>query len=79
MLELSGKVAVVTGAGSGIGRAMALAFAAEGMSLAVVDIDKVGVDETADLITAAGAWPRTGCPATPATPATPWREAPRSH
>lgn len=54
MQELSGKVAVVTGAASGIGRAMALALAGEGMRLAVLDVDRPAVDETAEMITAAG-------------------------
>jgi len=38
-VRLAGKVAVVTGAGSGIGRATALAFAAEGARVAACDID----------------------------------------
>jgi len=38
MQELKGKVAVVTGAASGLGRAMALAFADEGMSVALGDV-----------------------------------------
>ncbi|WP_327087624.1 SDR family NAD(P)-dependent oxidoreductase [Nonomuraea sp. NBC_01738] len=47
MRELSGKVAVVTGAASGIGRAMAVRFAAEGMSLMLADVDPGGLAETA--------------------------------
>jgi NAD(P)-dependent dehydrogenase (short-subunit alcohol dehydrogenase family) len=39
MMQLEGKVAIVTGAGSGIGRAIALGFAGEGASVAIADID----------------------------------------
>jgi len=48
--NLDGKVAVVTGAAHGIGRALALGFAAEGMRVAAVDIDEAGAQATADLI-----------------------------
>jgi NAD(P)-dependent dehydrogenase (short-subunit alcohol dehydrogenase family) len=44
--KLSGGVAVVTGAASGIGRALALEFAAEGMTLALADRDEKGLHET---------------------------------
>jgi NAD(P)-dependent dehydrogenase (short-subunit alcohol dehydrogenase family) len=44
---LEGRVVVITGAASGIGRAAALAFAGEGASLALVDLDRDGVDEVA--------------------------------
>ena len=50
MKELQGKVAAITGAGSGLGRAMALAFAREGMKLAVADVDQEGLDETVSLL-----------------------------
>ncbi len=39
MKDLAGKVAAITGAGSGIGRALAHAFAAEGMHIAAADVD----------------------------------------
>lgn len=45
---------MVTGAGSGIGRALALAFAAEGMRVGVADIDSVRADATAAAIAEAG-------------------------
>jgi NAD(P)-dependent dehydrogenase (short-subunit alcohol dehydrogenase family) len=50
MKDLKGKTAVVTGAGSGLGRAMALAFHREGMNLALADVDEKGLSETASLV-----------------------------
>ncbi|MEV3983710.1 SDR family NAD(P)-dependent oxidoreductase [Nonomuraea sp. NPDC049758] len=57
MRELSGKVAVVTGAASGIGRALAVRFAAEGMALMLADVDPGGLAETAALAGKASAGP----------------------
>jgi NAD(P)-dependent dehydrogenase (short-subunit alcohol dehydrogenase family) len=48
--RLEGKVALVTGAGMGIGRAMALRFAAEGANVVVSDINDVAARETATAI-----------------------------
>ena len=50
---LSGQVAIITGAGSGIGRAAALRFAAEGAALVLGDKSEA-VHETARLVQAAG-------------------------
>jgi NAD(P)-dependent dehydrogenase (short-subunit alcohol dehydrogenase family) len=52
--EFSGKVALVTGAGSGIGRASAQLFAAKGASVLVCDISEKGGAETVSLIQEAG-------------------------
>lgn len=46
MKHLKNKVAVVTGAGSGIGRALAMALAARGCRLALSDVDETGLAET---------------------------------
>lgn len=47
---LEGKVALVTGAGSGFGREMAIAFASKGANLALNDINLEGINETRELI-----------------------------
>jgi NAD(P)-dependent dehydrogenase (short-subunit alcohol dehydrogenase family) len=52
--DYSGKVALVTGAGSGIGRATAGAFAAAGASVVLADIDEAGLEVAAKEIEAAG-------------------------
>jgi len=53
-MRLDGKVAAVTGAAGGVGRATCLRFAAEGASIVAADIDDAGNQETVDLIVAAG-------------------------
>ena len=45
-MRLKGRTAIVTGAGSGIGRASALLFAKEGAFVALVDRDRAGLQET---------------------------------
>jgi len=53
--DFAGKVAIVTGAGGGIGRAYAEGLAHAGASVVVADIDEAGAKETADALGAAGA------------------------
>jgi NAD(P)-dependent dehydrogenase (short-subunit alcohol dehydrogenase family) len=55
LLDFDGKVALITGAATGIGRALALAFASRGASVAVGDINEDAAHETLDLLERAGA------------------------
>ncbi|HXQ92105.1 MAG TPA: SDR family NAD(P)-dependent oxidoreductase [Nitrososphaerales archaeon] len=48
--QLEGKVAIITGAGSGIGRATSLLFAGEGANIVVADVSEEGGKKTSDLI-----------------------------
>ena len=49
-MKLEDRVAVITGAGSGIGRAMALCFAREGAHVVASDIDLQACEETVRLV-----------------------------
>ncbi|MEU0074849.1 glucose 1-dehydrogenase [Streptomyces sp. NPDC006332] len=53
--SLEGKTALITGAGQGIGRAIAVEMARQGASAVVADLNAAGASETADLVRAAGA------------------------
>ena len=52
--SLKGKVAVVTGAGSGMGRSIATRLAEDGAAIAIWDLNGAGAQETAKLVTDAG-------------------------
>lgn len=52
--QFEGRVALITGGGSGIGRATALAFAREGASVVIGDVDFEGAEATRDMIQSAG-------------------------
>jgi NAD(P)-dependent dehydrogenase (short-subunit alcohol dehydrogenase family) len=54
MKRLENKVAIITGAASGMGKAMAILFAEEGANVVVSDINQIGVNAVTEEITAAG-------------------------
>lgn len=53
-MRLQGKRAIITGAASGIGRAVAIRFAAEGAALVIGDLNETGLEETRKQIAAGG-------------------------
>ncbi len=53
-MRLQDNIALISGAGSGIGRATALRFAREGARVVVTDVDQASVEETAGLVVQAG-------------------------
>jgi NAD(P)-dependent dehydrogenase (short-subunit alcohol dehydrogenase family) len=53
-MRLAGRIAVVTAAGSGMGRASAVRLASEGAAVVVADVDAAAAGETVDAIAAAG-------------------------
>ena len=54
MFDLTGKTAVITGAGSGIGEATCLVLAEAGAAVVAADINEAGAKATADQVVAAG-------------------------
>jgi NAD(P)-dependent dehydrogenase (short-subunit alcohol dehydrogenase family) len=53
-IDLSGRVAVVTGSGRGLGRSYAVALAAAGAAVVINDVDAASAEETAELVRSSG-------------------------
>src|SRR5260221_6803468 len=53
-VRIDGKVALVTGAGHGMGRASALAFAEAGATVAIADVGQAAAEDTAEAVAKAG-------------------------
>jgi NAD(P)-dependent dehydrogenase (short-subunit alcohol dehydrogenase family) len=53
MFSLQSKTAVITGGGSGIGKAVAIMFAAQGATVHILELNKAAADETVETITSA--------------------------
>lgn len=56
MPKFAGKIAIITGAASGIGRACAIEFASEGALVCLVDIDANGLEQTKQLVAGADSY-----------------------
>jgi 2-keto-3-deoxy-L-fuconate dehydrogenase len=54
MFKLNNKTAIITGGGSGIGRAISIIFAKQGAKVYIIDVDEKGANETVSAITAEG-------------------------
>lgn len=59
MTTLAGQVALVTGAGAGLGQAIAVQLGTAGASVAVIDLNEAAARETVDILAAAGSVART--------------------
>ena len=63
-MKLENRTAVITGAASGIGRAIAISLARHGCNLALADVNDAGLSETARMAQSAQAHPTSGTPST---------------